>query len=309
MLKKKIFFIVALSFLIIKFPTKADVYIVTNIDGQIITNYDIEKESDYLIILNPSLSKLNKDEVLQISKQSLIREIIKKKEIKKTFDLSKENPFVNDYLKNLYTKLDFISENDFKEYLLETSKYSILDIKQKLKIEILWNELIYLKYFKQVNINEEELVKKIDNLSDETTKEYKLSEIVFKKRKSENLDELINLIKLSIVNVGFDNTANIYSISDSSKLGGKIGWVDENNLSKQISVKLKNIQENEISEIIKIGNSYLILKVEKIKQKTISINRDEKLKEMIVFETNRQLNQFSKIFYDKSKINYSINEK
>ena len=103
MLKKKIFFIVALSFLIIKFPTKADVYIVTNIDGQIITNYDIEKESDYLIILNPSLSKLNKDEVLQISKQSLIREIIKKKEIKKTFDLSKENPFVNDYLKNLYT--------------------------------------------------------------------------------------------------------------------------------------------------------------------------------------------------------------
>ena len=29
---------------------------------------------------------------------------------------------------------------------------------------------------------------------------------------------------------------------------------------------------------------------------------------MVKFETNKQLNQFSKIYFDKSKINYTINE-
>ena len=79
MLKKKIFFIILLNFLLIKPEIKADVYIVANIDGQIITNHDIKKESHYLTTLNPSLSQLDSDKILEISKESLIREIIKKK--------------------------------------------------------------------------------------------------------------------------------------------------------------------------------------------------------------------------------------
>ena len=45
--------------------------------------------------------------------------------------------------------------------------------------------------------------------------------------------------------------------------------------------------------------------------KTLSIRLGEVVelrKKMIKFETNKQLNQFSKIYFDKSKINYSINE-
>ena len=307
---QKIFFLLIFIFLsLIKPDLKADVYIIANVDGQIITNYDIKKEAEYLKILNPNLSQLDEKKTLKISKESLIREIIKKKEIKKKLDLDKENPYVDEYLKDLYTRLEFNNEKDFQTYLLNTSKYSIEEIKQKLKIEIMWNELIYFNYGNQVNIDKNELLKKIDNLSNKTINEYKLSEIVFKKRKSESLENLIDLIKTSITDVGFSNTANIYSISESSKFGGKIGWIEENNLSKLIAKKLKKIQDNKISEIVKIGNNYIILEVEEVRQKKISFNKDEKLKEMIKFETNKQLNQFSKIFYDKSKMNYSINEK
>lgn len=286
-----------------------NVYISITIDDQIITNYDIKKESDYLKILNPNLSQINKKNLLQISKESLIRELIKKNEIKKVFDLNEKNEFVDEYLKNLYTKLNFKNEIDFKNYLISSSKHTIKEIREKLKIEILWNELIYLKYANQVNIDKNKLQGRINKMTKETTKEYQLSEIAFKRKKNENFDELVNKIYVSIKEVGFNNTANIFSISDSAQFGGKIGWVKENNLSEIILSNLRNLKEGEQTKIIQSGNNNLILKIDKIRIKNIRIDKEDELKKMIKFETNKQLNQFSKIFFDKSKINYKINEK
>ena len=146
-------------------------------------------------------------------------------------------------------------------------------------------------------------------MSKQTFKEYQLSEIVFKKNKEEDFDILANKVKQSISEIGFNNTANIFSISDSSKFGGKIGWIKENNLSENILIKLKDINEGQTTDIIQLGNDFLILKIEGIRSKNVSIDKENELKNMIKFETNKQLNQFSKIFYDKSIMNYSINEK
>ena len=289
--------------------SKTNVYIVLTVNEQILTNFDIKKESDYLKALNPSLTELPEKKILELSKESLIIEIIKKNEIEKIFSLEKTNPFVDDYLESIYKKLNFENEIDFENYLNNTANYSLDKVKQKLKIELMWNELIYLKYNKQVKINKVKLLEKINNLKQEKLKEYQLSEIVFKKTKDQTINDQINKINLSISNIGFNNTANIFSITDSAKLGGKIGWVEESNLSKSISDKIANLQEGQYTEAIQIGNNYIILKVEKIRQRNISVNKDEELNNMIKFETNKQLNQFSKIFFDKSKINYSINEK
>ena len=307
---KNFFLIISISILLInKIYAKNNVFIYATINQDIITNFDIKKEIEYLKILNPDLSKLNKEKIFQISKNSLIKEIIKKNEIKKFFDLEKENPFVKDYLKDLYLSLNFKDENEFTKYLENNSNYSINEIKGKLKIEIMWNELIYSRYYNQVKINKDEFIKKIDSLPNKPVNEYLLSEIVFKKEKDQNLKDQVDIISKSIEDVGFENAANIYSLSESSKLGGKIGWVSENNLSQKILEKLINLKKNEITEIIQLGNNYLILKINKIRKKNISINKDEELEKMIRFETNKQLNQFSKIYFDKSKINYSINEK
>ncbi len=307
---KNFFLIISISILLInKIYAKNNVFIYATINQDIITNFDIKKEIEYLKILNPDLSKLNKEKIFQISKNSLIKEIIKKNEIKKFFDLEKENPFVKDYLKDLYLSLNFKDENEFTKYLENYSNYSINEIKGKLKIEIMWNELIYSRYYNQVKINKDEFIKKIDSLPNKPVNEYLLSEIVFKKEKDQNLKDQVDIISKSIEDVGFENAANIYSLSESSKLGGKIGWVSENNLSQKILEKLINLKKNEITEIIQLGNNYLILKINKIRKKDISINKDEELEKMIRFETNKQLNQFSKIYFDKSKINYSINEK
>ncbi|MDA9178006.1 peptidylprolyl isomerase, partial [Candidatus Pelagibacter sp.] len=143
----------------------------------------------------------------------------------------------------------------------------------------------------------------------EEHKEYSLSEIVFTKKKNEKLKDQLNQIKLSINDIGFKNTANIYSIAQSSKFGGDLGWVSESSLSKKISENLSKLEKGEITDTINIGNSYLILKIDKIKMNKIKIDKEKELGKLIEAETNKQLSKFSRIYFDKSKINYSISEK
>jgi len=307
---KKIFILIIVFISLNKFTlANENVFIVATVEDQIITNHDIMKESDYLMILNPKLSQLDEKQIRKIANESLINEIIKKNEIKKVLDMNKENTYVNEYMKDLYTRLNFKDEADFKNYLSNSSNYSFNEIKEKINIEIMWNELIFFKYGDQVNINKERLLEKINNLDDEIRNEYNLSEIIFKKKKNISLDDQINEIKSSIADIGFNNTANIYSIAESSKLGGNIGWINENNLSKKIYKMIKKLEQNNVTEIIQIGNNYILLKINEIRQKNIPKNKKEELNKMVKFETNKQLNQFSKIFFDKAKINYSIYEK
>ena len=308
MFKKIYLIILILSFSNTFAVSNNDVYIFATVNDKIITNFDIKREINYLKILNPNLSKLEEEKILELSKNSLINELIKKSELEKFFDLDKENPFADEYLKNLYLKLNFTNEKVFENALIKSNNYSINQVKKKLRIEILWNELIYKKYGNQVKIDKNILIKKVESFKNKTLNEYLLSEIIFKKSKDENIDNLINDIKLSIQEIGFDNAANIYSISDSSKMGGNIGWIKENNLSDVVYANLKNMDKGEYTDVIQLGNNYLILKINEIRTEKILINKEEELNKMIKFETNKQLNQFSKIYFDKTKINYNINE-
>ena len=301
--------IIFIFLLLNKSLSETNIYIYASIDNEVITNHDIKKESLYLKILNPNLEQINEDKILDLAKVSLINEIIKKKEILKLIDLNQENPFVDDYLKNLYEKLNYVNEEQFSEALKKGNNYSLDQIKQKIRIELFWNELIYSKYKNQIKIDKKKLIKKINNLTNKTRKQYLLSEIVFNKKKGETLEKLIEQIKLSINEIGFNNTANIYSVSESSKFGGKLGWVNESSLSRKILNELKSIKESEYTQVVQIGKNYLILKIDQIKTDEIKIDKQKELEKLIQIETNKQLNQFSRIYFDKSKINYSINEK
>ena len=287
---------------------KIEINVIVN--NEIITNIDIIKEAEYLKILNPNLVQLNENKILELSKTSLINQVVKKKEILKYIDMNIiENKFSNEYLKNLYLRLNYNNVEDFKKDLNSRNTYSIDEIKSKINIELYWNEIIYEKYNKLIKIDKKLFINKIDNMKNEEQKEYFLSEIVFTKKKNIKLDDQLNQIKLSINDIGFKNTANIYSVSQSSKFGGDLGWVSENSLSKKISEKLSKLKKGETTNAINIGNTYLILKVDEIKLNKITIDKEKELEKLIQAETNKQLNKYSRIYFDKSKINYSISEK
>ena len=286
----------------------AEIKIIVSVDDEIITNYDLDKEINYLEILNPNLVQVNNDQKIRIAKTSLINEIIKKKEIRKFINMDKKNQFTDEYLKNLYMKANFKNEAEFEKKLSLKNNYSLSKVKEKIELELFWNELIYVKYQNQLNINKEDIINKVANLENKKIKEFFLSEILFTKKKDKKLEDTIKEIKLSINEIGFSNTANIYSISETSKFGGKVGWLSENSLSDIIKDELIFIKKGKFTKVIKLGNNFLILKVEDIRFLDANIDKDKEIERLIQIETNKQLNRFSKIYFDKLKINYSINE-
>ena len=306
---KKFWFILLISFLVFnKTYSQNNIFIVANINEEILTNHDVQQEIAYLKILNPQLRQLRKEKNFEIAKGSLIKETIKKIELKKYFNLDEEQPIINELFKDFFKRLGFSNKNEFQKMLLSRNTYSTPQIQEKMKIEFYWNRIILEKYEDQVKINKNNLIKKIQQIN-EYKSEYLLSEIFFYKEKDLKLENQINMIKSSISDIGFNNTASIYSKSESANLGGKIGWVEEENLSKNIIKELKKINKGEFTDIIQFGNNFLILKIEDKKTNKIKTDNDLTLKKMIQFEKNKQLNQFSNIYFNKIKVNYVLNEK
>jgi len=307
----KIKFICTLIILLtlsVKSYSNENIHIVYKVNNQIITNADIEKEYQYLISLNNQIKNLDKVKVLEISKESALKEKIKKIELAKYFDLETLDLNIDIYLQNFYKNLNINSDTEFKQYLKENNM-SLDYVKTKIQIEILWNQLIYDRYIAQINIDRDELKKKLDEASNGLNQKiYSLSEILFDKENNSSFEKKLENIGQSISEIGFNNTANIYSISDSSKFGGKIGWVDEKKLSKKIIQELQSLEAGQYTKPIQTGSSFLILKIEEIKYEKAMFNEDEELNKMIQFETSKQLDQFSKIFYNKIKINSLIDE-
>ncbi len=299
--------ILFLSLINISF-SKIQLGIVMKIDNEVITNHDIEQEINYLKALNPKLNQIDKNELLIIAKNSIIKEFVKKKEIQKYKKLDLTNSQIDSVLNNLIQNLNFQNEDQLKNYL-NNFNFSIEQLKKKIEIENEWKNLIYSKYIKTVKIDREELLKKIEKSSkDKSTLEYNLSEIVFKKKRELTLKELVSDIDKSILKNGFENTANIYSISESAKVGGKIGWVKKNSLSDIIIDRLNNLKKNEYSTPLQIDNNFLIFKVNDIREVKTEINKDKELNKMIYIETTKQLDRFSNIFYNKIKLNSEISE-
>lgn len=286
----------------------SEIYIVLKIKDNIITNYDIKKESSYLKILNKSLNEINDDKINNLAKKSLIDQTIKKEEISKFIDIQKEDIDTDISLENLLKNLNIANLNDFQNLLKTEKTYNLDEIKNKIKIETLWNILIYEKFKNKINVDEKKILTRLESFENKNIKEFLLSEIVFRKTDNKSLEKLIAEINSSIQQIGFENTANIFSITDSAKLGGVIGWVSENNLVEPIINELKKINEGEYTNVIKINNNFIILKINKIKVSTAKIDKDKEFKKIVENEKNIQLTKFSRIYFDKAYMNYIIDE-
>ena len=309
MLNKKIILIILFLFLKNNFSnSQINFQIIMKINNQIITSFDLEKERNYLLILNPKLIEIDENDLIELAKRSLIKEKIKKNEIIKYKEINLQNTQIDDVLAQIIKNLNFTNQTQLEKYL-KNFDISINDLKEKIEIENEWKNLIYAKYSKSINIDKKDLIEKINKIDkEEFLFEYNLSEIVFIKEQNISLEEQSKNIFRSIEDIGFENTANLFSISESSKVGGQIGWVKKNNLSNEIIREINNIKVDAISSPIQIGNNYLILKINEVKKIPKEIDKEKELDKMIMIETSKQLDKFSNIFYNKIKLNSTISE-
>jgi len=299
----KIYLFIFFLFFIFNKTYSIETKIIHKIQSEIITNIDIKNEFKYLLALNNNLKDLDKEKILSISNESIIREKIKKIEISKHYKkIEIKEDYQNFLLKKTFSKLNLKSLNEFKIYIKDYD-LSLNEVKKKLTIDALWNQLIIKKYTSQVNINEDAIRDKIFNNNNIQIKEYKLSEIIFEIENKEEIKKKYNKIIKSITEIGFENSASIYSVSQSAKTGGDIDWISENSLNNKIKENIKNLKIGQTSGPIILSTGILLLKVVDIKNSEINIDPEVEFKKAVNYERNRQLNQFSKIYYNKIKKN------
>ena len=309
-MKKLLFFFSILLFSLINLAKTDEIKILYKLENEIITNQDLIDELNYLVSLNNNLISLEKNKLNQIAVRSIIKEKIKYLELKKYFKIDENTKEIDDIvLKEINKRLRINSlENIEKHFSLYN--LSLEQVKFKIRVELFWNKLIYDRYINKISINRKNLKKKV--LNDIENKafidEYFLKEILFNLEENENLEKKYLDIKNTIKNTGFENAANIYSVSDTSKFGGEIGWINKLQLSEKITNQLDKIEIGGLTNYIPVGNSYLIIKLDNKRKIKSEINLDEETEILIQKETDRQLNQYSINLFNKLKKNIFIYE-
>ena len=309
MSKNKFLFLIIIitNFLNINNLSANKIEILYKVENYPITNKDISKEINYLIMLNDKLKKVSEKDLIQYATKSFIKEKVKKNEIVKNFYLGQNDEIVENQLKILKNNLN-LGDEEFKDLI---SKLDITEnyLKEKIEVEILWNKLIYRIYKDKIIIDTLSISNKLKkDLEDPSNfmEEYLLHEILYSPSKITDIETNKSKIDKSIKEIGFENTANIYSLSDSSKLGGKIGWIKENQLTKEILFNLQNLEIGEHTSPINVPSGILILFLKNKRQAKLTLSFNDELKKIVNIERNRQLDQYSSIHYKKVEINTNI---
>ena len=281
--------------------------ILFKIDNEIITTIDIYEEIKFLKVFNPEINSLSDVELFEISKNSLIRDKIKKIEIMKFVkELKVDDKFLLKLVERKYSRLNINSIKNFEKYL-KKENLNIEIVKEKFIIELMWNDLIYQKFSKKVVIDKERIKNEISqNSQKKFQKEFLLSEIVFNVANKDEFNNKYQKILVDIEKVGFKKTALIHSNSDTATNGGLIGWVKEVNLNKNLKKVISELKAGQFSKPVRTSSGFIIIKIDEEKEYVSKFNQADRINEIIRFKTNEQLNQFSNMYLNKLKKNLII---
>ncbi len=283
--------------------------ILFKVDNEIITTIDIYEEIKFLKIFNSEINNLNNSELFEVSKNSILRDKIKKTEILNFVkELKVDDKFLLLFVKNKYPKIAVNSLQDFETYL-KNNNLNVKNIKEKLYIELIWNDLIYKKFFKQIIIDKEKIKNEIlQNSNKGSQTEFLLSEITFDVKNKKDFTKKYEKILFDIESVGFKKTAIIHSNSDTASNGGLIGWIKKDNLNQNLKKIISKLSLGEFSKPIRTSSGFIIIKIEDKKEYDSIFNLAEKIDEVVKFKTNNQLNQFSRMYFNKIKKDLIIYE-
>ncbi len=301
-----IFYFFFTFFLIFAKTNAIENKILFKIDNKIITSIDISNEINYLASLNRNILDLEKGKIFEIAKNSLIKEKIKEIELLKVVKKIEINEIdFNNLILPLYVKNGINSIDELNQYFILNSIDTEI-VKKKIAINAIWNQMIYQKFSQNLNIDREEIRK--DLLKNDRQKEFLLSEILFELKENEKINEKFDLIKNEIYEKGFIDAAMIYSISDTSKTGGDLGWVKEKSINPKIMEKISSINVGELSDPITLQGGFLILKINQIREASIEEDIESEIEKVVKSKINTQLNQFSNIYLNKIRKDTVINE-
>ena len=172
---------------------------------------------------------------------------------------------------------------------------------EEITTEFKWQQFILSSYKKNLCLKKNLNTEVENELKDILTKkgnlvEYELLEIEIFYNKDEEISIFLDQIK----DIDFESAAKAYSVSETSKNGGYIGWVNEKSLSSDINLKLKETKVGSITSPILRQNSFLILKINNKRNVKISEKDMSQMRETIANKKiDKNLNYTQIIIYQK----------
>ena len=301
-------FIIFLSFNYIKnLNAEISNNIVVMVGDEMITSYDLEQEKLYLSLINQiNINSLNKKQLDDMAKDSLIREKVKLNIINLQEGLVIDDNFININIKQIYERLGLNSFDELK-YLINKNNLNYEEFVNKILIELKWNQIIYTLFSNKIQIDKDKIDKKIRLILNENEEEeFLISEIFLIGKNKKELNDKIIKVQESILEIGFNNTAIKYSSSDTSKNGGELGWISESQISEKILGQIKITNSGNLTKPIELSGGNLIIQVKNKRSTKKKIDVKQKFDEIVKAEQNYQLNNFSIYYFQKIKNNIVI---
>ena len=301
-MKKTIIYTLIIFFHIIVNSYSNEIRILYKINNSVITSHDVIEEINYLVSLNQNLEQLSEEELFSTAQRSLIREKVKKDEIEKFYEVNYTNALnsknLDNIIRNFSQNLGFNSDEEFENYL-NIKNIDIDELKKKFLIEKLWNTLIFDKYNKMIKIDKAIINNKIEKIIKNNSEiiSFNLSEIIFLEKDKNAIEKKYQEIISSIQTVGFRDAAVIHSISESSKIGGEIGWINQNQISNKVFLAIRNLEIGDFSKPVITAGGIILLKINDKKKISAQIDKEKETKKLISYERERLLNEYSMIYY------------
>jgi len=272
-----------------------------------ITRSDIINEIKTILILNgQNFSQESADRLEKAAIASTIKRHIKKIEIEKYDGLTFNEGDLYKELNNLANQSNI--ELDTLKNIFAANGLDFSAIIEQVRVELLWNSLIFQIYKDRLSINISEIDEQLKLIQDKKEiEEFLLSEIIIKPVPKSELNTEIKKIKDKIDIEGFENVAMSLSISESALKGGDLGWLAENIISDNFKSKIINTPVGSISEPIILQQGILFFKIRNRRKLELVVNLDDAKKQLITAEKTKILNMHSLSHYQNLRRSISIN--
>lgn len=280
-------FLFLIAFFLSSSAIADDYKIIAVVNEDVITNVILEERVNLAIKSsglqnNAEVRKKVTPQVLQI----LIDEKLKSQEATR-LRIRVEDEEINNAIKEL-EKQNNVGEGQFKTFL-SRNNLSEESVKEQIKSQISWKKVILQKVRPKINISNSEVEQAYQMMiAKNNTRQVEISEIllpVTNKNEEEakaTANKLFDEIKKNPKN--FSSIARQFSTSSTAEKGGEMGWVQQEQLDKEISEKLLFMKKGEVSEPIRTDKGYHIILLKDIRD-FAKFNNDEgevKLKNVFI---------------------------
>ena len=276
--------------------------IFATVGNKAITRSDIVNEIKIILILNNlRYSEDKKEELQKMGIRSAIKRNVKEIEIERNKDFLNFNPEdLNKELKRLAGKINIDIET--LKIICKDNDLDFSLIENNIKVELLWNSLIFALYRDKLKINAEEIEDQLKAAQNKKESyEYLISEIIIKPVEKDKLKSRISELKNKIKIEGFESVALSESISPSAINGGDLGWLNENKISKKYMSKIANTSVGNLTEAILMQNGILIFKIRNKKKVEVDLNLEDIKNQLVQTEKAKILNMYSLAHYENIK--------